>query len=48
MAKNIGGLVKNVPLASKKAEEHFYRAIEVAKEIGAKGTMGWPLSIWVC
>jgi tetratricopeptide (TPR) repeat protein len=40
MAKNIGFLVKNVPFASKKAEEHFNRAIEVAKEIGAKGTMG--------
>jgi class 3 adenylate cyclase/tetratricopeptide (TPR) repeat protein len=40
MAKNIGFLIKNVPFASKKAEEHFNRAIEVAKEIGAKGTMG--------
>jgi class 3 adenylate cyclase/tetratricopeptide (TPR) repeat protein len=40
MAKNIGFLVKNVPFASKKAEEHFNRAIEVAKEIGVKGTMG--------
>jgi tetratricopeptide (TPR) repeat protein len=40
MAKNIGFLVKNVPFASKKAEEHFNRAIEVAKEIGAKGIMG--------
>jgi class 3 adenylate cyclase/tetratricopeptide (TPR) repeat protein len=40
MAKNMGFLIKNVPFASKKAEEHFSRAIEVAKEIGAKGTMG--------
>jgi tetratricopeptide (TPR) repeat protein len=40
MAKNIGFLFKNVPFASKKADEHFNRAIEVAKEIGAKGTMG--------
>jgi len=40
MAKNIGFLIKNVPFASKKAEEHFHRAIEVAQEIGAKGTMG--------
>jgi tetratricopeptide (TPR) repeat protein len=40
MAKNIGFLIKNVPFASKKAEKHFSRAIEVAKEIGAKGTMG--------
>jgi tetratricopeptide (TPR) repeat protein len=40
MAKNIGFLIKSVPFASKKAEEHFNRAIEVAKEIGGKGTMG--------
>lgn len=40
MAKNIGFLIKNVPFASKKAEESFNRAIEVAKEIGAKGAMG--------
>jgi tetratricopeptide (TPR) repeat protein len=40
MAKNIGFLVKSVPFAGKKAEEHFNRAIAVAKEIGAKGTMG--------
>jgi class 3 adenylate cyclase/tetratricopeptide (TPR) repeat protein len=40
MAKNISFLIKNVPFASKKAEEHFNRAIEVAKEIGAKGMMG--------
>jgi len=40
MAKNIGFLIQNVPFASKRAEEHFNRAIEVAKEIGAKGTMG--------
>ncbi len=40
MAKNIGFLVKNVPFAGKKAEEHFNKAIEVAKEIGAKGILG--------
>jgi tetratricopeptide (TPR) repeat protein len=40
MAKNIGFLIRNVPFASKKAEDHFNKAIEVAKEIGAKGTMG--------
>ena len=40
VAKNIGFLIKNVPFASKRAEEHFNRAIQVAKEIGAKGTMG--------
>ena len=40
MAKNIGFLIKNVPFASKKAEAHFKKAIEVAKEIGAKGVLG--------
>jgi tetratricopeptide (TPR) repeat protein len=40
MAKNIGFLIKSVPFASKKAEEHFNRAIEAAKEVGAKRTMG--------
>jgi len=35
MAKNIGFLMKNVPFASKKAVEHFNRAIEVSKKIGA-------------
>lgn len=40
MAKNIGFLVKNVPFATKKAEEHFNKAIELFKEIGAKGFLG--------
>jgi tetratricopeptide (TPR) repeat protein len=40
MAKNMGFLIKNVPFARKRAEEHFTRAIQVAKEIGARGTMG--------
>jgi tetratricopeptide (TPR) repeat protein len=40
MAKNIGFLVKNVPFAGKKAEEHFNKAIELAKEIGAKSVLG--------
>ena len=40
MAKNIGFILKNVPSAGKKAEDHFNKAIEVAKEIGAKGTLG--------
>ncbi|KKM66223.1 hypothetical protein LCGC14_1483390, partial [marine sediment metagenome] len=40
MAKNIGFILKNVPTAAKKAVEHFNRAIEVAKEIGAKGIEG--------
>jgi tetratricopeptide (TPR) repeat protein len=40
MAKNIGFLVKNVPFATKKSEEHFSKAIELLKEIGAKGHLG--------
>ncbi|MFC1535371.1 AAA family ATPase, partial [Thermodesulfobacteriota bacterium] len=40
MAKNIGFLVKNVPVASRKTVDHFNRAIEVSKEIGAKGPLG--------
>ncbi len=40
MAKNVGFLVKNVPFAAKKAEEHFNRAIELFKEIDAKGFLG--------
>jgi len=40
MAKNIGFIIRNVPSAGKKAEDHFNKAIEVAKEIGAKGILG--------
>ena len=40
VAKNIGFLIKNVPFASRKAEAHFNKAIEVAKAIGAKGLLG--------
>ncbi len=40
LIKNIGFVVRNVPFASKKAEHHFSKAIEVAKEIGAKGVLG--------
>ncbi len=40
MAKNISFIMKNVPSAGKKAEEHFNRAIEAAKEIGARFTLG--------
>jgi class 3 adenylate cyclase/tetratricopeptide (TPR) repeat protein len=40
LAKNIGFLIKNIPLAGKKAEDHYNRTIEVAREIGAKGTLG--------
>ncbi len=40
IAKNIGFLVKNVPFADKKAEFHFNKAIEIAKEIKAKSLLG--------
>jgi tetratricopeptide (TPR) repeat protein len=40
MVKNIGFLIKNVPYAAKKAEEHFNRAIEILKEIDAHGLIG--------
>jgi len=40
MAKNIGFLVKNVPFATKKAEGHYNKAIEIFREIGAKGYRG--------
>jgi tetratricopeptide (TPR) repeat protein len=42
IAKNIGFLFKNVPQAGKKAEEHFAKAIELSKEIGATGFLGRP------
>jgi len=38
--KNIGFLVKNILFVSKKAEHHFNKAIEVSKNIGAKGYLG--------
>jgi tetratricopeptide (TPR) repeat protein len=40
LAKNIGFLIKNFPRASEKAEHHLNKAIETAKEIGAKLILG--------
>jgi class 3 adenylate cyclase/tetratricopeptide (TPR) repeat protein len=37
--KNVAFLVKHAPFSSQKAEAHFTRAIETAKEVGAKGLM---------
>jgi tetratricopeptide (TPR) repeat protein len=37
LAKNIGFLVRNIPFAAKKAEDYFQAAIQLAREIGAKG-----------
>ncbi len=39
MAKNIGFLIKNVPFATKRAEKHFNKAIELLKENGAEGLL---------
>jgi tetratricopeptide (TPR) repeat protein len=43
LVKNIGFIVKNVPFAEKKAEEHFNKAIELLREMGAKGEHGEAL-----
>ncbi|MBW2564091.1 MAG: AAA family ATPase, partial [Deltaproteobacteria bacterium] len=40
IAKNIGFIAKNVPFASKKAEGHFKKVIEIAEKMGAKTIMG--------
>jgi class 3 adenylate cyclase/tetratricopeptide (TPR) repeat protein len=40
LAKNIGSIVKNAPFAEKKAQEHFNKAIEILREVGAKGDLG--------
>lgn len=37
--KNIGFLIKTFPFAHKKAEKHFNIAMNIAKEIGAKGVL---------
>ena len=40
IGKNIGFLVRNAPFAAQRAEENFQKAIEVARDIGAKGMLG--------
>ena len=40
VVKNVGFLMRNVPLASKKAEDHFNGAIENARDMGAKNILG--------
>jgi class 3 adenylate cyclase/tetratricopeptide (TPR) repeat protein len=37
--KNLGFLLKTIPFAARRAESHFRKAIEVSREIGAKGTL---------
>ncbi|MGB6379620.1 MAG: hypothetical protein WBG51_00480, partial [Syntrophobacteria bacterium] len=40
LARNIGFLIKNILFIGRKAEHHFNKALEVSREIGAKGVMG--------
>jgi tetratricopeptide (TPR) repeat protein len=40
LLKNMGFLIKNLPLAKRKAEFHFQKAIQGATEIGAIGIEG--------
>jgi tetratricopeptide (TPR) repeat protein len=40
IAKNFGFLIKTLPFAHKKAEEHLNIAIKTAGEIGAKSLLG--------
>jgi tetratricopeptide (TPR) repeat protein len=40
MAQDIGFLLESTASASENAEEHFNKAIEIAKDIGAKGILG--------
>jgi class 3 adenylate cyclase/tetratricopeptide (TPR) repeat protein len=40
MLTNIGFLAKNIPFASKKAEDYLSKAVESAKRFGAKGIQG--------
>lgn len=39
MARNIGFILKNAPMATKKAEAHFKKAIAAAGKIGARGIL---------
>jgi tetratricopeptide (TPR) repeat protein len=43
MMKNIGFILKNVPFAAKKAENHFNEAISLADKFEAKGIKGQAL-----
>jgi len=40
IAKNIFFLLRNLPVATKKAEKHINKAIKIAEEIGAIGILG--------
>jgi len=38
--RNFGFLIRNILFVSKKAEYHFNTAIDISKDIGAKGILG--------
>jgi hypothetical protein len=40
LQRNVGFLMRYLPIARKRAEHHFLRAIEIAEEIGAIGMLG--------
>ena len=40
IAKNIGFLTKNMPFATKHAEEHFDKAVKIFQKTGAKSYLG--------
>ncbi|MGM0663145.1 MAG: adenylate/guanylate cyclase domain-containing protein [Thermodesulfobacteriota bacterium] len=40
LVKNVAFLIKNAPFAERKAELHYNKAIDTAKEIGAKSILG--------
>jgi hypothetical protein len=40
LQSNVGFLIRYLPFASKRAEHHFLKAIEVAEKIGAMGMLG--------
>lgn len=40
LAKNIGFIAKTAPFADRKAKEHFNKAIEIFKDVGAKVYLG--------
>ncbi len=43
LARNAGFLIRHVPFAGQQAEKHLNKALEVDREIGAKGGMGMTL-----
>jgi tetratricopeptide (TPR) repeat protein len=43
MLKNLGFLLKTIPFAARRAETHLRKAIEVYREIGAKGSLALAL-----